>query len=257
MLLSKKLMFSLFRGVAKECRPAAVSVGQKMRIMGNSYVEDICKQWHNTNGINLGYYFLGRHDPKSIALITDDRLNGDIQTYTFADIDNYSATYAAIFKSLGVQKGDRIAVMLPKGLCIVAAALAIWRLGAVYVPLFTAFGPDAIGVRTSDASVSLIITNYDNAAKFDAIATLGMVKVALFPSFGLEQCRPPRWSFVELPLTLNASTVNNAQVKRFFNSEAQNDDTCCNLHHKDPFILLYTSGTTGKPKGNTSSLLFT
>ncbi|CAE7770668.1 Acsm3, partial [Symbiodinium microadriaticum] len=121
--------------------------------------------------------------------------------------------------------------MLPKGPHIVIAALATWRLGAVYVPLFTAFGPEAIGIRLKDANANIVITDQANRSKFNGLVEelcLKMVSVSEDNS-----CLPHG----DIAFSLDSLVRSNAYV-------APPVQISCS----DDIILLYTSGTTGLPK---------
>ena len=81
-------------------------------------------------------------DPKRIALLYEDA-TGEKRTYTFADLRDLSARFAGVLAKLGVAPGDRVATLLPKSPELLIATLALWRLGAIDVPLFT--GPLTLG----------------------------------------------------------------------------------------------------------------
>src|SRR5699024_1319229 len=73
--------------------------------------------------------------------------------------------FAQVLKDKGVQKGDAVAVLLSKGPDVIISLLTIWRLGAVQVPLFTAFGPEAIEYRVTHSGANVINTNDENRSK--------------------------------------------------------------------------------------------
>jgi acyl-coenzyme A synthetase/AMP-(fatty) acid ligase len=85
----------------------------------------------------------------------------------------YSARFACVLRDLGVARGDRVATLLPKGPELVITTLALWRLGAVQMPLFTAFGPQAIAYRVSKSEARVILTDAGNRAKLDGMAQRG------------------------------------------------------------------------------------
>ena len=89
-----------------------------------------------------------RHAGDSPGLIYEDAIGGEA-TYTYTQLRDLSGRFAAVLHSLGISRGDRVATLLPKSLALVVATLGLWRLGAAHVPLFTAFGPQAIGSQMS------------------------------------------------------------------------------------------------------------
>ena len=84
-------------------------------------------------------------DPETIALLYEDAL-GNSARYTYAQLRDLSSRSAGALKALGVTKGDRVATLLPKSPELLVATLGLWRLGAAHVPLFTAFGPQALSL---------------------------------------------------------------------------------------------------------------
>ncbi|MDA8116207.1 MAG: AMP-binding protein [Actinomycetota bacterium] len=146
-------------------------------------------------------------------------------SHSMPELEEKSASVAAYLAAHGVSKGDRVGVLLPKGPELVVSALAVWRLGAAYVPLFTAFGTDAIAMRVKDSEASYVITDAANFAKVD-LASMGSCRVLLVgeePVGGTESWSnavdtPPRDGYVD-------------------------------IGPQDMIVLLYTSGTTGAPKG--------
>ena len=85
-----------------------------------------------------------------IALRYEDSA-GREDSFRFAELQDLSARFAGVLQSAGIGKGDRVATLLPKIPELAISALALWRLGAVHVPLFTAFGPGAISYRLENS----------------------------------------------------------------------------------------------------------
>jgi acetyl-CoA synthetase len=151
-------------------------------------------------------------DPARVGLYYEDAA-GRREQLTFADLGERSRRFAAALAELGVGKGDRVATLLPKRPELPIATLGLWRLGAVHVPLFTAFGPDAIRFRVENSGARVVVTDAANRPK---VPQLGDVEV-------LEIERD--WSQLEPVSDIVTLTPD------------------------DLFILIYTSGTTGHPKG--------
>jgi len=103
-----------------------------------------------------------------LALVQEDT-QGNVNTLTYAELEAESARLAGWFAEQGLGVGDRIACMLPRSPQLLVAVLATWRIGAVYQPLFTAFGPDAVDYRLGRADTKLVITDHANRFKFDGL----------------------------------------------------------------------------------------
>jgi len=198
------------------------------------YLQDQLDTWltqYSSAEIRLAELLCDRHakDPHRVALRYEDASGGKAQ-YTFAEMLDQSARFAAVLRDLGVAKGGRVAILLPKSPELMIAVLGLWRLGAVHVPLFTAFGPEAVGYRVSHSGARVVVTNSVNRFK---VAT----------------------SSAELPL--NVVVVEDPSV-----TPVPADTPFCASVQKarpvqeaaafaatDPFVIIYTSGTTGPPKG--------
>ena len=137
-----------------------------------------------------------------------------------------------MLKDLGIQKGSRVAVLLPKGIELIYSALAIWQLGAVYVPLFTAFGAQAIHYRVEKSEATLIITDAANRSKIHATGdfSIDANKVKIITVSDQEQ--------IESDLNFWGLLT---EAKPYLAYEK--------LEKQDNIIILYTSGTTGLSKG--------
>ncbi|HLQ96959.1 MAG TPA: AMP-binding protein [Pseudogracilibacillus sp.] len=186
----------------------------------------------NQENVSVAELLCDRHDQTKTALYYENQA-GKKCSYSFGELQTLSRKLAGIFQQLGVEKGDRIAVMLPKGPEMVISALAVWRLGAVYVPLFTAFGPKAISYRATHSGASIIITNEDHrfklhheASEIDASKTEVITVAATNEK--MEKGDIHFWDSIEQHSPVQQDTV------------VQQDDL---------LVLIYTSGTTGQPKG--------
>ncbi|WP_261663504.1 AMP-binding protein [Deinococcus sp. Marseille-Q6407] len=166
-------------------------------------------------------------EPGKLALNYENGF-GYHESLSYAELEDKSRRFAAALRSLGVKKGDRVAVLLPKRPALLIAALGIFRLGAVYVPLFTAFGPDAVKVRVEDARAHIVITDAANDPK---LAGIGGIHVIRVESDNDEDELGPDHGFYA-SLVAHGPLEDNVKVSG-----------------NDMMVLLYTSGTTGQPKG--------
>ena len=155
-----------------------------------------------------------RHGPNATAFtFVDAELSASSMTH--GELAEASARLAGGLAGLGVGRGDRVAVLMSKRRELPVALLAIWRLGAVYVPLFTAFATPAIEMRVRDAGVAVVLTEPEQRAKLDPVEGLTVIETG-----------------PDLDELAGADAVAPVAVGA-----------------DGAFVHLFTSGTTGKPKG--------
>ena len=153
--------------------------------------------------------------------------DGRSSIHTFEELKEASSRFANFLISQGVQPGDRVAGLLPRIPELLVVILGTWRAGAVYQPLFTAFGPKAIEYRVSSSEAKLIVTDSVNRPKLDevphcpTIATIG-------------GAAPPAAVDFDFRAELARHSASFEPVMRTA------DDAC---------MMLFTSGTTGLAKG--------
>jgi acetyl-CoA synthetase len=182
-------------------------------------------------------------DQDRLALISE-REDGRVDRRTYGELRALVARFAAGLRAIGVRKGDRVAVFLPMGIECVVAVLALGALGAIYTPIFSGYGAEAIAGRLRDCEASVVICadgftrrgsvvtmkeTADQAA--DGAPTVKTVVVA--ERLGRDYPKRDRdvtWADV---------------VRRGDASLVAWEDTSA----EDPFMIIYTSGTTGRPKG--------
>ncbi len=110
-----------------------------------------------------------RHaDSDKVALIWEGR-DGERASWTFAQLKDAASCFANLLSSYGVQPGDTVAGLLPRTPELLITILGTWRAGAIYQPLFTAFGPKAVEHRIRESGARLVVTDTANRDKLDAI----------------------------------------------------------------------------------------
>ena len=153
-----------------------------------------------------------------------ERQDGSRGEVSFGELKRQSARFANVLTRFGVKAGDVVTVMLPRGPELLTTAMGIWRAGAVYQPLFTAFGPKAIEHRLKTSEAKLVVTDAANRGKLDEIPGAPAALVV----------GPTRAGDRDFAAALAAESPEFAPVLR------RGDDL---------LALMSTSGTTGLPKG--------
>ncbi len=150
--------------------------------------------------------------------------DGRREDWTYADLSRRAAQLADFFLEQGIRPGDRIAGLLPRIPELVITILATWRVGAVYQPLFTAFGPKAIEHRLTAANARLVVTDPANRGKLDAVEgcppVIGVADGVREGDFGF-------WAEIERQAGVSEPVLRSGE---------------------DAFMLMFTSGTTGAAK---------
>jgi acetyl-CoA synthetase len=180
-------------------------------------------------GLNVCVECCDRHaDGDRVALYWEG-VDGDSSVHTFADLRDGAARFANFLADRGIGPGDRVAVMLPRIPELMVAALGVWRAGAVYMPMFTAFGPKAIEYRLERGAAKLIVTDPVNRPKLDGVADAPPIMVV---------ARAPDDAIAPGDLEFHDKLAAHEPV---FEPVMRGAD--------DPFLLMFTSGTVGSPKG--------
>lgn len=195
-------------------------------------IEDViaCLDDHMDGCFNAYESCCGRHvragRGDTIALI-HEATDGTVTRLSYAELEERSARLAGWMAGQGIGIGDRIACMLPRSPELLITVLATWRLGAVYQPLFTAFGPDAVEFRLARADTRLVITDAANRSKFDSLDNCPPVLSVGGPDS--EHGEDLDWDRALQSLVISTSPPR--------------------LPGDEPFLQMFTSGTVGKPKG--------
>ena len=118
-------------------------------------------EWFTGGGFNYVTSALDRHaagpEGERTALIWEGD-DGAVRRLTFRELQLETNRLANALRQLGVERGDRVGVFMPMLPETVAAVLALGKLGAIFLPMFSGFGPEALGSRLHDGEASLLIT---------------------------------------------------------------------------------------------------
>ncbi len=174
---------------------------------------DVCDRW-------------AALDPERAAIIDVDPARPEVTT--FGALRESSNRLANALRGLGIGPGDRVAVFLPQGAEAITAQIAVYKLGAIVLPLAAVFGIDALAYRFADAAVRLVITDAPGAAKIAAIR--------------------PTPASLETVVSVDG---RDGAVLGFADLLARQSDDfdAVETMAEDPALMIYTSGTTGLAQG--------
>ena len=205
-------------------------------------------RWFRGGKLNTAWLALDRHVDAgrgdAVALIYDSPVTGHIRRYTFAELTERVARVAGGLKALGVDKGDRVIVYMPMIPETVIAMLACARIGAIHSVVFGGFAAPELAVRIDDAHPKVILS----ASCGIEFQTMIPYKPLLDEAIDIAASKPSHAVIVQRP-QCEAPLVPGRDLD-WATWEASSEPTgWVEVDAWDPLYILYTSGTTGRPKG--------
>jgi len=184
--------------------------------------------WTPGGDVSLGETLVDRHAASGRMALSWFGADGSRREYGFAELGRLSNRFANALRALGVRRGDRVAGYLPRVPETLVVMLGAWKAGAIYVPIFTGFASDAIAYRVSHSGATVLCTHWRHAGRVPDPLPGGARLIAV---------------------TRPGETVRGAASLEA--AMAEQSDRCepARVRRDDPVVLLYTSGSTGPPKG--------
>ncbi|QPC91963.1 acyl-CoA synthetase [Mesorhizobium sp. INR15] len=190
--------------------------------------DEIARLQGDLAGLNACVECCDRHTGANRLALRAISADGTLTEFSFEDLRGKAARVGNMLKDAGVGPGDVVAGMLPRIPDLVALILGTWRVGAVYQPLFTAFGPKAIEHRLGYSAAKLVVTNPANRGKLNELENCPPVAIVLAKGEPLPD------GDIDFRAAIAAASPHCQPVMR------KGDDL---------FMMMSTSGTTGLPKG--------
>jgi acetyl-CoA synthetase len=190
--------------------------------------------WDPGKKVSLGTSIVDRHAASERAALICIGSDGTECCVSYRELSEASNRFANLLQQLGVKPGDRVAGLMPRGPEVMIAIIGTLKLGAIYVPIFTGFGPDSIRFRLNHCQAKVLVTHQD-------------IRKQLPPELGV------RIVCVSQPgVRLPANYVDFITELH----KQASDFACVPRARDDIAVLIYTSGSTGQPKGGSIAVNF-
>ena len=205
-------------------------------------------RWFVGGRLNVAYNCVDRHveagNGDRVAIHWEGEPVGDARTITYAELKDSVGRAANTLTDLGLVAGDRVAIYMPMVPEAIVAMLACARLGVMHSVVFAGFSATALRARIEDAEAKLVITTDGQYRRGSAVSLKTAVDEAVAGQSCVEHVLVVRRTGIDVPWTEGRDLWWHETVE---NAAAEHSPEAFDSEH--PLFLLYTSGTTGKPKG--------
>ncbi len=204
-------------------------------------------EWFVGGSFNYVTNALDRHvrdgDGERTALIWEGD-DGAAVRWSFRQLFEETNRVANALRELGIERGDRVGIFLPMLPETVATVLACGKIGAIYTPMFSGYGEEAVSSRLRDAGAKLLVTADGFRRRGSVVAMKPVADAAMAAAPSVERCLVVRRSGGDVAMTAGRDIWWHDLVPQQ-SPDAETVQTAAN----EPYMIIYTSGTTGKPKG--------
>ena len=205
-------------------------------------------RWFTGGIVNTCYNALDRHIDASRgeqpALIYDSPVTQTVRTFTYRELRDEVAKFAGALAHLGVSKGDRVIIYMPMIPQAVIAMLAVARLGAVHSVVFGGFAAPELATRIDDAKPKVVVSASCGIEPARIVAYKPLLDAAL----DMATHKPAHCVIYQRDMT-RAECRDDRDVDWNDAMRSAKPHDCVPVAATDPLYILYTSGTTGQPKG--------
>lgn len=206
------------------------------------------ERWYPDGILNTCHNAIDRHveagQGDQVAIYYDSPVTDTKKSMTYSQLQEQVARFAGGLASLGVRAGDRVVIYMPMVPEAVTAMLACARIGAIHSVVFGGFAPNELASRLSDAAPKVIVTSTCGIEISKVLEYMPIVNEAI----GLSEKKPDHVVVLERPQAAFEPTIDRDITWSELMETAQPAD-CVPVNATHPLYILYTSGTTGKPKG--------
>ena len=187
--------------------------------------------------------YRGTESQDKLAIVWEGE-PGEVRKLTYGELDQQVCKLAGVLRRLGIRPGDRVGIFMPMCPEVAISVLATAKIGAVIIPLFSGYGPEAIASRLRDGEAKLLICADGFYRRGHVVPMKEMADKALVSCPTVTRVIMHRRVVREVPWTHGRDYVWEVVLE----DEAEHEPTH-ELDPEDPLMIIYTSGTTGKPKG--------
>jgi acetyl-CoA synthetase len=187
--------------------------------------------------------YRGTESASKLAIIWEGE-PGEVRKLTYRELHQQVCKLAGVLRRLGVRPGDRVGVFMPMCPEVAISLLAIAKIGAVIIPLFSGYGPEAIASRLRDGEAKLVICADGFYRRGQVVPMKETLDKALVSCPSVTRVIMHRRIVREVPWTHGRDYVWEVIVEDEPDTMHTHE-----LDPEDPLMIIYTSGTTGKPKG--------